>query len=234
MRVKLVPLLIVLAAALFAVPASGEVKLFVSKNTVKLYDPMLKEHSVLNDFAVAGWKTHNNLAVVWRDGEILAYDIRSHQWIPLNGFSARMALLSDEFAVAWNSGEVAVFDAAAPRWVVGPSTQGTIKTALLSRKMALAMTGHEFMVYDSVLGNWQTAAMDNAERVFDGSVGDNLAVCWDEADVCVYDMTVHRWEVRAIPGVQAAVVLDRELRVVTSDRIYTYDAMKHRWFERDR
>lgn len=226
-----------LAVALFlslAVSAFGEVQLFVTKNTVKLYDPGLGEHSVLNDFSVVGWKTHNDLAVVWSDREVLAYDVKIHQWIPLDGFSATSALLTDGFAVVWQPRGVAVFDSSKPGWVVGPPTQNAIRTALLSRKMALAMTSNEFMVYDSVLGNWQTAAMDNAEAVFDGTLGDNLAVCWDSQEVCVYDMTMHRWDVRPIQGVQAAVVLDREVRVVTAYKIHTYDAMKHRWFERDR
>lgn len=218
----------------FCLPAFGEVQLFVTKNTVKLYDPVLNDHSVLNDFAVSGWKTHNNLAVVWNDNEVLAYDIRTHQWIPLSGVSVQMALLTDDFAVVWNKDGAAVFDASVPSWTVAPPTQGEIKTALLSRKIALAMTDNEFMVYDSVLRSWQTATMDNTDRVFDGSVGDNLAVCWDDYDVCVYDMTMHRWEIKPIEGVQAAVVLDKELRIVTSDKIYTYDAMKHRWFEKVR
>ncbi len=235
MRKKHVFALFVVALwATLAIPAMGEVRLFVTKNTVKLYDPVLNDHSVLNDFAVSGWKTHNNLAVVWDDDEVLAYDIRSHQWIPLSGVSVQMALLTDEFAIVWNKGGTAVFDSSVPQWVVAPPTQGEIKTALLSRKIALAMTDHEFMVYDSVLRNWQTAAMDNAERVFDGAVGDNLAVCWDAYDVCVYDMTMHRWEIKPIAGVQAAVVLDKELRLVTADKIYTYDAMKHRWFDKVR
>ena len=154
MRKKHVFALFVVALwAALAIPAMGEVRLFVTKNTVKLYDPVLKDHSVLNDFAVSGWKTHNNLAVVWDDDEVLAYDIRSHQWIPLSGVSVQMALLTDEFRHSpGNKGGTAVFDSSVPS--VGrsaPLHRGEIKTALLSRKIALAMTDHEFMVYDSVL-----------------------------------------------------------------------------------
>ncbi len=217
-----------------ATPSTAEVRLFVTKNTVKLYDPGLDAHSVLNDFSTVGWKTHNNLAVIWSDQEVMAYDIRTHQWIPLDGLSARSALLSDELAVVWGPKNVAVFNGRIPEWILGPEPQGVIETALVSRKMALAMTQNEFMVYDSILKNWQTAAMEHAEASFDGSLGDNLAVCWDTQEVCVYDMTTHRWDVRPIPGVQAAVVLDREVRVVTADSIHTYDAMKHRWFQKTR
>lgn len=234
MRKKCLLFLGIALLAFMVSPAFGEVRLFVTKNTVKLYDPVLKDHSVLNNFSVSGWKTHNNLAVVWSDSEVLAYDIRTHQWIPLTGVSVQMALLTDNFAIVWNKDGTAVFDASVPQWIIAPPTKGDIKTALLSRKIALAMTDHEFMVYDSVLRNWQTAAMENTDRTFDGAVGDNLAVCWDAYDVCVYDMTMHRWEIKPIAGVQAAVVLDRELRVVTADRIYTYDAMKHRWFDKVR
>lgn len=224
----------VVILVLAATPSSAEVQLFVTKNTVKLYDPGLGEHSVLNDFSAAGWKTHNNLAVVWSDREVMAYDVRTHQWIPLDGLSVRSALLSDELAVVWGPQAVAVFNGPEPQWVVGPALQGAVKTALVSRKMALAMTHNEFMVYDSVLKNWQTAVMDHAEAVFDGALGDNLAVCWDAQEVCVYDMTTHRWEVRPVPGVQAAVVLERELRVVTAESVHTYDAMKHRWSQKPR
>lgn len=234
LKKKVLAAVTLLLVIMTAMPAFSEVRLFVTKNTVKLYDPVLKTHSVLNDFRSSGWKTHNNLAVVWNDREVLAYDIRSHQWIPLPGFAARSALLSDELAVVWQDNGVAVYDAAGPQWIVGPETVEPIKTALLSRKIAVAMTSFEFMVYDSVLRRWETASMESVETAFDGGIGDNLAVCWDANEVCVYDMTMHRWQVRSIPGIQATIVLEREARVFTADSIYTYDAMKHRWFEKVR
>ncbi len=232
--VKKCALFVVASLVFAATPSLAEVQLFVTKNTVKLYDPGLDAHSILNNFSTAGWKTHNNLAMVWSKNEVMAYDIRTHQWIPLDNFTARSALLSDELAVVWNPKAVAVFNGKVPEWIVGPEPQGVIKTALISRKMALAMTENEFMVYDSILKDWQTATMENTETAFDGSLGDNLAVCWDAQEVCVYDMTTHRWDVRSIPGIQAAVVLKREVRVVTADTIHTYDAMKHRWFQKVR
>ena len=65
MKTKRMLFALALAALVFSAAAAfAEVQLFVSKNTVKVYDPGLKNYSVLNDFHANGWKTHNYLALI--------------------------------------------------------------------------------------------------------------------------------------------------------------------------
>lgn len=216
---------------LAATGAFAEVRVFVSKNTVKVYDPVLKTHSVLNSFMTQGWRTHNNLALVWDAEDVQVYDIRTHQWTPLQGFSAVSGLLSENLAVVWEKNRLAVYDARQPGWIVSPVTLTSIQTEFISGGMAAALTEGNFVVYDPVLHKW---CWTEEMEVFEAVLGDNLAACWNNDSVFVYDTTLHQWVDRDIEDAQAAVVEDYRLSVFTADHVYAYDAMNHRWSSKER
>jgi len=210
----------------FAVPSDAEVRLVVDKNTVRVNDPALGQQSILNDFQTQGYRTHNNMALVWNSSSVWVYDIRTHQWLNLQGFSAVSGLLSDELALAWGQEKVAVFSAPDRNWVVSDAMPSPIKGQLLSRKMAAVSCEDAFVVYDPVLKTWQTAG---DFEVRDAELGDNLAVAWDEKDVIIYDLTLHQWVLKKGLSPQACIVEPFKVSIYSSDRIYIYDAMSHRW-----
>jgi hypothetical protein len=209
-----------LAALVFSAAAAfAEVQLFVSKNTVKVYDPELKNYSVLNDFHANGWKTHNYLALVWDANDAWAYDIRTHEWLPLNGFAAVNTVMSDNYAMIWE-----------------PIT--TVRSPLISRGMGAMLTDAEFVVFDPVLHEWKAFETERAGSGetfdWDAVLGDRLAVCWDDTKVVLYDTTLHQWQEKEIAKVQAALMDEYSVKVFTADNVYLYDAMKHRWSVKER
>jgi hypothetical protein len=50
----------------------------------------------------------------------------------------------------------------------------------------------------------------------------------------VYDTTVHQWVEKRDIRPQACIVEDYKVSIYTSDRIFVYDAMKHRWTDQPR
>jgi hypothetical protein len=97
---------------------------------------------------------------------------------------------------------------------------------LLSRGMAAVTCENAFVVYDPILKAWQVAG---DFMVKDAELGDNLAVAWDDSDVVIYDTTLHQWVMKEGIRPQACIVEPHKLSVFTSERIYVYDAMTHRW-----
>ena len=215
-------------------PASmseAEVRLFVDKNTVRVQDPALGQQSILNDFHANGHRTHNNMALVWNSSSVWVYDIRTHQWLNIQNFSAVSGLLSDELALAWEGQRVAVFSAPDRSWVVSDTMPSPIKGQLLSRKMAAVSCEDAFVVYDPVLKAWQTAG---DFEVKDAQLGDNLAVAWDDEDALIYDLTLHQWILKKGLSPQACIVEPFKVSIYSSDKIHIYDAMSHRWQEMSR
>lgn len=209
-----------------AASSDAEVRLFIDKNTVRVNDPALGQQSILNDFQTQGHRTHNNMALVWNSDSVWVYDIRTHQWLNLQGFSAVSGLLSDELALAWGREKAAVFSAPDRNWVVSEAMPSPIKGQLLSRKMAAVSCEDAFVVYDPVLKTWQTAG---DFEVRDAELGDNLAVAWDAEDAIIYDLTLHQWVLKNGISPQACIVEPFKVSIYSSDRIYIYDAMSHRW-----
>ena len=74
----------------------------------------------------------------------------------------------------------------------------------------------------------------NDFQVQKAQVGDVLAAAWDEKDLVLYDLTVHQWVLRE--GIRAqACILDKHRAIVyTADKVLEYDAMTHRWNEKNR
>lgn len=217
---------VLITVMLFVVSSDAEVRLFVDKNTVRVNDPALGQQSILNDFQTQGYRTHNNMALVWNSSSVWVYDIRTHQWLNLQGFSAISGLLSDELALAWGQEKVAIFSAPDRSWVVSDNMPSPIKGQLLSRKMAAVSCEDAFVVYDPVLKTWQTAG---DFEVKDAELGDNFAVAWDENDAIIYDLTLHQWVLKKGLSPQACIVEPFKVSIYSSDRIYIYDAMSHRW-----
>ena len=206
--------------------ADAEVHLFVDKQTVRVNDPALPQPSILNSFNPSGYRTHNDLALVWNDHSVWVYDIRTHQWIPQEGFAPMAGLLSDELALAWERGRVAVFSAPDRSWVISGPMNSPITGQLLSRGMAAVTCENAFVVYDPILKTWQVAG---DFRVKDAELGDNLAVAWDANDVVMYDTTLHQWVMKQGIRPQACIVEPYKVSVFTAEKIYVYDAMTHRW-----
>ena len=239
MKTKRMLCALALAALVFSAAAAfAEVQLFVSKNTVKVYDPELKNYSVLNDFHANGWKTHNYLALVWDANDAWAYDIRTHEWLPLNGFAAVNTGMSDNYAMVWEPTRVAIFDAKARKWIVSPEPITTVRSPLISRGMGAMLTDAEFVVFDPVLHEWKAFETERAGSGetfdWDAVLGDRLAVCWDDTKVVLYDTTLHQWQEKEIAKVQAALMDEYSVKVFTADNVYLYDAMKHRWSVKER
>ncbi len=205
--------------------AGAEVRLFVDKHQVKVWDPTLKSHSILPNFSPTGWRTHNYLALVWNDQSAWVYDIRTHQWIPLDGIKPINGILSDNYALVWNKNYLAVYDAAGRLWIKSPRYEN-IKTPLISRGMAAALSESEFIVYDPILRKWTSSGQIFPENA---SVGDNLAVAWNAEDVYIYDTTMHKWVLKQQVSPQAVIIEDYKVSVFTPEKIYYYDAMSHRW-----
>ncbi|MDD4364462.1 MAG: hypothetical protein PHF19_01855 [Synergistales bacterium] len=226
-----VALLAVMVLAAVSLPAQAEVRLFVDRVTVRVDDPTLGQPSILNDFYPKGHRTHNNLALVWNETSVWVYDIRVHQWMSLDGFAPLAGMLSDELALAWEPGRVAVYDSRDRRWVTSEALPGRVKSPLLSRKMAAVTCEEGFVVYDPLLKAWQTAG-DFA--VQEAQLGDNLAVAWDGRDAVIYDTTVRQWVVKEGIAPQAAIVEPYAVSIYSAEKIYTYDAMTHRWGETPR
>ncbi len=65
-------------------------------------------------------------------------------------------------------------------------------------------------------------------------MGDVLAAAWDEDNLVLYDLTVHQWVLREGIRAQACIVDGHKAFVYTSDKILEYDAMTHRWNEKNR
>jgi len=235
---RMVCVFALLALACSAFAAYAEVQLFVSKNTVKVYDPELKNYSVLNDFNANGWKTHNYLALVWDANGVLAYDIRTHEWLPLQGFIAVNTVMSDNYAMVWETSRVAIFDAKARKWIVSPEPITDVKSPLISRGMGAMLTEAEFVVFDPVLHEWKSIETERAgsgeKFAWDAVLGDRLAICWDDAKVILYDTTLHQWQQKEIAKVQAALMDEYSVKVFTAGEVHTYDAMKHRWSVKER
>ncbi|WP_026369046.1 hypothetical protein [Aminiphilus circumscriptus] len=211
--------------------AAAEVQLFVDKQTVRVHDPALNTQSILNDFQPKGWRTHNYLALAWNDTASWIYDIRTHQWLSLTGFGAVAGVLSDNYAMVWEPKRVAIFDAKDRRWVVSDFLMDQITTPLIARGMGAAVTLKEFVVFDPVLREWKIL---NDVYPKQAIIGDNLGVCWNEADAFVYDTTVHQWVEKRDIRPQACIVEDYKVSIYTADRIFVYDAMKHRWTDQPR
>ncbi|MDO9508448.1 MAG: hypothetical protein Q7I97_03755 [Thermovirgaceae bacterium] len=223
--------LVLISAGIFAIwltpqPAGAEVRLFVDKHTVRVNDPGLGQPSILNDFNPSGYRTHNYLALVWNSHSVWVYDIRTHQWMSTEGFAPMSGLLSDELALVWERGRVAVYSAPDHSWVVSAELPSPITGQLISRGMAAVTCEDAFVVYDPVLKTWQTAG---DFMVGDAELGDNLAVAWDENDALIYDLTLHQWVMKEGIAPQACIVEPFKVSIYSSDRIYIYDAMSHRW-----
>ncbi len=212
----------------FLLPLSvqAEVHLFVDKQTVRVNDPALEQPSILNSFNPKGYRTHNNLALVWNDHSVWVYDIRTHQWIPQEGFAPVAGLLSDELALAWEPGRAAVFSAPNRSWVISAPMTSRITGQLLSRGMAAITCENAFVVYDPVLKTWQVAG---DFRVKDAELGDNLAVAWDANDAVIYDTTLHQWVLKQGVRPQACIVEPYKVSIFAAEKIHVYDAMTHRW-----
>ncbi|MCF7936628.1 MAG: hypothetical protein K9L28_09845 [Synergistales bacterium] len=221
----LTALVILLSVAFCATAADAVVQTFIDKNTVRVNDPELGK-TVLNDFSPTGWRTHNYLVLVWNDMEAATYDIRTHQWMFIDGFAPVSGLLSDNVAMIWEPSRVAVFDARARQWIASDFDMQEITQPLLSRGMAAVTTLDEFVVYDPVLVEWEILG-GVAPR--DALLGDNLAVCWNTSDAYVYDTTLHRWIRKEGIEPQACIMEDYKLSIYTAGSIHIYDAMTHRW-----
>jgi hypothetical protein len=223
-----------LAAAgllLAAEVAAAEVQLFIDKFTVRVMDPTLGRMSVLNDFRPQGWKTHNNLALVWNDRDTYVYDVRTHQWLPLLGFAPQSGMLSDEAALVWAGTRAAIYDARERRWIQSPFIQGAVRGPFLSRGLVGILSELQFVVYDPVLREWR------ASEVFDprdAQISDNLVACWGAQEAQVYDLTMHQWMRKVGIRVQAAIVEEYRLSLYTADSIFVWDALTHRWSEQAR
>lgn len=214
-----------------AMSANAEVRLIVSKNMVKVNDPALGQPSILNDFQANGHRTHNNMALVWNSDSVWVYDIRTHQWLNQQNFSAVSGLLSDELALAWEPRRVTVFSAPQKTWVVSDQMTTPITGQMLSGQMAAVTCEDAFVVYDPVLKTWQKAGDFNVE---DAEIGENLAVAWDANDAVIYDLTLHQWVMKQGIAPQACIVEPYKVSFYSSSTIYTYDAMSHRWSETPR
>lgn len=206
--------------------AGAEVRLFVDKNTVRVNDPDLGQPSILNDFNAQGYRTHNYLALVWDSTSVWVYDIRTHQWLNVQGFSAVSGLLTDDLAMAWGTDRVAVFSAPDRNWVVSETTPSPVTGQLISRKMAAVTCLDAFIVYDPVLKAWQTA---RDFHVKDAELGDNLAAAWDDSNVLLYDLTLHQWVVKEGIAAQACIVESYKVSIYTAEVVHVYDARSHRW-----
>ncbi len=211
--------------------AAGEVSLFIDAHTVRVHDPAIGGQSILNDFRTQGHRTHNHLALVWSDEAAWVYDIRTHQWLSQGNFRTLLGTLSDEFALVWNQNEAAVFDAKKQEWIRSDSMPWTITGAVLSRGMA-ALTGDDgFVVYDPVLKQWQYA---NDFPVKKAQAGMSLQPHGMTVSVVLYDLTLHQWILKEGVSAQACIIDGHKASVFTADKVLVYDAMSHRWSEKNR
>jgi len=64
--------------------------------------------------------------------------------------------------------------------------------------------------------------------------GDVLAAAWDESSLVLYDLTLHQWILKEGISAQACIIDGHKASVFTADKVFVYDAMSHRWSEKNR
>ncbi len=234
---RTVSVVIAVACVFLAVPVlplSAEVQVFIDAHTVRVHDPVLKRQSILNDFRASGHRIHNHLALVWSEDAAWIYDVRTQQWLSQENFRTLLGVLSDEFALVWNEDEAAVFDAKNQAWTRTDYVPWRITGAALSRGMGV-LTGDEgFTVYDPVLKEWRHSHLFPYGTLKKAQAGDILSAAWSDDTLTLYDMTIHQWVIREDISPQACIIDQYKASIFTADKVYTYDAVSHRWSEKDR
>ena len=219
---------------LTTIPAAAEVQVFIDAHTVRIHDPVLKQQSILNDFQANGYRVHNYLALVWDKSSAWVYDTRTQQWLSLDEFHTLLGALSDEYALVWNENEAAIFNAKGQRWIRSGKIPWTISGATLSRGMTL-LTGTEgLVIYDTVLTKWLSSRFAPYGELKKAQVGDVLAAAWSDNELVLYDMTIHKWITKEGITPQACIINGYKAIIYTTETIYTYDAVSHRWSEKSR
>jgi len=217
-----------------ALPVFAEVQVFIDAHTVRVYDPVLKRQSILNDFRTSGYRVHNHLALVWSEDAAWVYDVRTQQWLSESNFRTLLGSLSDEYALVWNENEAAIFDAKNQTWIRSDYIPWKLTGASLSRGMTI-LTGEEgLVVYDPVLKKWLSSQFFPYGALKKAQAGDVLAAAWSDNDLVLYDMTIHDWVVKEGISPQACIIDGYKASIFTADTVYTYDAINHRWSSKSR